>query len=646
MAASSWILGLANNMHNGAACLVHGEKVVVAIQEERLTRIKRCGLDYNNSFLSVRHCLKVAGIQAKDISLVVESTSEKIESNFYGSNLNDFLGTIPHERISHHLAHAYSCGLPSGFQSATIAVIDGGGSPVTDLSKEERLKINNNDFCDTGYEHLSIYAYEQGQIQPVTKYVSHMPYLKDLFALLGKGMPEFASLGHMFSSVAFLLFGNYLDAGKVMGLAPYGVPSIEPEAFVRFNGIDLEFQNDVPVKFLGYEPWPQKSKELANLAASVQNALEYTQSQIFKEVIASDLPRNLAYCGGVALNSVANRKLLPRFFDDYFILPAADDSGTAIGAAYYGLSKLKPNAKPRKLTTDFLGKKYSKLQIASSVKQFDCIIEQIKCEKPICEIAKSLYQGKVVAWYDGKSEFGPRALGHRSILCDPRLKEGKELLNSRVKFREAFRPFAPMVLAESVHDWFEIDSVRESMKFMLEVCPFKEHVDLPAVVHVDGTGRLQVIEENSLSSIYLLIKEFERLTEVPILVNTSLNVMGEPIVETPGDAIWTLLTTGIDLLYLQGQVLKKREGFDGLESIVAECTGYLQPNEGEKPIEMEVRSEEQLSDLENELLKRLRPDKPLGSLFVDHEFNLQFRTAFASLLRRDAIKLLGYSSNN
>jgi len=306
--------------------------------------------------------------------------------------------------------------------------------------------------------------------------------------------------------------------------------------------------------------WPDNQDDYANLAASVQRALEFALERVVERIRRLDLPSRLCYTGGVALNSVANHKVLARAFDDVFILPAACDGGTAIGAAYYGLKQLIPAPRIRRFTTDSLGRSYEPDKVEQALAGLPGL-RDITASDPLQQTADALAAGKIVGWFTGGSEFGPRALGQRSILCDPRQRDGKALLNGRVKHREAFRPFAPAVLAEHVQEWFDVAKPSDLTSFMLEVCEFKAGVDLPAVVHVDHTGRVQTITREMTPLLHALLSHFAARTGTPLLVNTSFNIMGEPIVETPRDALWCLLYTGIDCLYLDGRVIGKAPEF-------------------------------------------------------------------------------------
>ena len=276
--------------------------------------------------------------------------------------------------------------------------------------------------------------------------------------------------------------------------------------------------------------------------------------------------KNLSYSGGVALNSIANESIVHRSrFDDVYITPAAEDSGPAIGAAYYGLWEMGKRYCPSKLTKDSFGRTYSSKDIDAAAERF-ADVEEIAVADVYDRAVEDLCSGKIVGWFFGGSELGPRALGQRSILCDPRRPDSKERLNSRVKHREGFRPFAPIVLPEFVLDWFDPASSDLSSPFMLRVMRFRKDraAQVPAVVHEDGTGRVQTLAPDVNQELYELVSRFHRKTGVPILLNTSFNVMGEPLVETPDQALWALLYTDLDACIIEGRYFRKKATFGSM----------------------------------------------------------------------------------
>ena len=263
--------------------------------------------------------------------------------------------------------------------------------------------------------------------------------------------------------------------------------------------------------------------------------------------------------GGVALNCVANGRVAREAgFENVWIQPAAGDDGIAIGCAYYGWLEILKQRRDFVMDHSYVGKRYSDQEAAKELQKFlvRIQVDAVKSENVCRDTAKLLADQKVIGWFQDRSEFGPRALGNRSLIADPRKPEMKDILNSRVKHRQAFRPFAPIVLAERMKEVFEGD---EDLPFMLIAKPVRpEWRDkIPAIVHVDGTARVQTVREATNPMLYRLLKEFEALTGVPVLINTSFNIKGEPIVETPQDAVNCFLTTGVDHLVIHDTIVSK-----------------------------------------------------------------------------------------
>jgi len=269
--------------------------------------------------------------------------------------------------------------------------------------------------------------------------------------------------------------------------------------------------------------------------------------------------KNLCIAGGVALNCVANGRIAREAgFENVWIQPAAGDDGIAIGCAYYGYLALQNNPRSYVLNNAYFGRAYTDAEInAVTNKRLVHLVTDSMPSTNICgETAKVLSEGNVVGWFQGRSEFGPRALGNRSIIADPRKAEMKDILNKRVKHRQAFRPFAPIVLAERAREIFEGDEDSPYMLIAKRVRP-EWRDKIPAIVHVDGTARVQTVRQDQNEVLYRLLKEFDAITGVPVLINTSFNVKGEPIVETPEDAMECFLSTGIDFLALQNVAVTK-----------------------------------------------------------------------------------------
>jgi carbamoyltransferase len=550
------VLGISAS-HNGAVCLLRGDEILVAIQEERLTRKKRHRIYGSEPTLSIPYCLSYGGVSPEDIDLVVicvggraRHPSQDINSNV---QLREILLHSPVMTIPHHFGHAISAFATSGFDEAAILVLDGMGSPDEDLLKCERSVIKR--IVDDGWETISLYGASGVTLTPLEKHlVEHGGWLRRTDG----GMPRFGSLGGLFSAVAHQVFGDAMDAGKVMGLAPYGRVNFPPSDFFDIAGGEFVYHSKVPERFQHSDRWPLHEEEYANLSSSVQFALEEALMYVVGRLRELYPSENLCYAGGVALNSVANERIIRESgFKNVHIMPAAEDSGPAIGAAYYGLWQLTGVNARRKMVRDACGRTYSTTQISDAVMSKQGL-RSIRSSDVISDVVELLCAGMIVGWFDGRSELGPRALGHRSIICDPRRKDAKDALNNLVKKRESFRPFAPVIILEEVENWFQCDGNFQS-PFMLRVCEFRTEKAalVPAVVHVDNTGRVQTLTEEANGRFYYLVKKFHERTDVPILLNTSFNVMGMPIVESPLDALECLLNSGLDCCAFEDRIVYK-----------------------------------------------------------------------------------------
>lgn len=549
---SPWILGISAS-HNGAVCLLHVDEIVVAVQEERLTRSKRERIYASDSSLAAAYCLSYAGLEPSDLDMVVVCIQGQARQAFQNIRLNSFLNVafnqIPTIVIPHHYGHAVSAFATSGFPDAAILVVDGAGSPFVDLSREEQNAVVQN--FEDAWETTSLYSGSGATVTPLEKHlVEHGAWLR----LNGVRMPEFGSLGGMFSAVAQQIFGDPMEAGKVMGLAPYGEPQIPTSSFFELDENRFHFKDSLSDQFKQNGRWPTREDEYKILAASVQAALEDALLHLAQRLRDLCPSKNLCYAGGVALNSIANERIIRESgFENVYIIPAAEDSGPAIGAAYYGLWYLTGHNSQRRLVHDACGRRYSSAAVDEAGGR------GVRPQNIISDAVELLLDGKIIGWFDGGSELGPRALGQRSILCDPRREDAKEILNRRVKKREAFRPFAPAVLLEEAENWFEFGHTTPESPFMLRICKIKPDLaaQVPAVVHVDGTGRLQTVTAEANGRFYELVKCFYERTGVPILLNTSFNVMGEPIVETPSDALACLANSGLDCCVFEDRIVFK-----------------------------------------------------------------------------------------
>ncbi len=572
--AEPWILGLSAS-HNGAACLLKGDTMVVAIQEERVLGMKRARLCGAGHSLAINYCLDYAGIGPQQLDLIALCPQTRIADPSNDLQQNPTLNLAAHRTpviaVPHHLGHAMSAYVTSPFEDAAVLVVDGMGSPASDLTAEERAVIV--DPVENGWETISLYHAAQQKIHPLEKHMVARGKWIDA-APTGTSMHRFGSLGGIFSAISEQIFGDLTEAGKVMGLAPYGTPTIPVEAFFEIAARRFIFKNQAQYSVPHNERWPAHQQLYQNLACSAQQALEEALLYLTRHLRVLTGSRNLVYAGGVALNSVANERILREAgFDAVYIMPAAEDSGPAVGAAYCGLWQLTGVRPSKPWTRDACGRPYQHADIEHAIAQVPAL-SVVTRAATLPQIAERLIEGRIIGWFHERSELGPRALGQRSILCDPRRPEAKRNLNQRVKRREAFRPFAPMVLREHVEEWFEVEGVDPDSPFMLRVYAFKpqKKSSVPAVVHCDGTGRVQTVTRADNPRLYGLIEAFYQQTGVPILLNTSYNVMGEPIVETPEDALWCLLLTGLDDCVLEDTLITKQAGWN---SILDLCPYFL-----------------------------------------------------------------------
>ncbi len=535
------ILGIGGSAHDYAAALTVDGRTVCAVEEERLARVKHCiGLPWKGTLgLSARYCLDVGGLGFDDLDLLV-TNSALLGKEFFAPGRN-------YEIISHHLAHAASAFYPSGFEDAAILVVDAWGS------------LENG-----GAETITYAVGEGNRIRVLQKVLGELIREEDeLFAT--------DSLGCYYSLATLVCGFAPLEEGKTMGLAPYsneplpevydsvtllsnGGVGVSQEALQRFEAFGHKYVNLAAGK-------DDQFRREARVAHSAQAALEDALIHCVRHVLKLTDKKRLCLAGGVALNSVANGRLSRELgLEDLFIQPAAGDAGTALGAALYGEyaiggAKRGPEeARATKMKYAYTGRSYGSKEIEEAIDKAG--LNYVTSSNPARAAAEALARGRIVGWFTGGSEYGPRALGHRSIVADPRPSGMKDALNARVKHREWFRPFAPSALLDEQGRYFDND--RES-PFMLLVCDVRPEARdlLPAITHVDGTARLQTVERDSGNAYSRLIEEFGAITGVPVILNTSFNDRGEPIVETPTDAIRTFLKTGMDLLVMEEFVIGK-----------------------------------------------------------------------------------------
>jgi carbamoyltransferase len=568
----TYVLGLNTYDHDVSACLLRDGEIAFAINKERITREKHASGFYEEV---IDYCLKAEGITLDDLDLVVrncyvlpveemEARLAHQESAFYfrqrSTGKKHPLYLTKSNKvvtISHHLAHAYSAFAVSPFRSGAVMVIDGVGSYSSDVTEAYPEADKPHPLAR---ESESYYKFDGSNIEAVKKV-----WLQPTRGFLSDEFFNMAGIGALYSRVSSYIFGDWNKCGEVMGLAPYGRPNQRKPLMELKDGVlhvpDWNEEFDQP-----WIPEPGKKWEAdpamrhwEDLAWQVQDDTERVLLERAIWLRKTTGAKNLCMAGGVALNCVANGRIVREAgFDNVWIQPAAGDDGIAIGCAYYGYLQLL--RKPRSFVMDhaYFGVPYTDEEVRKAANSWLVRVQSFNASgKDICtESAKLLSQGHVFGWFQGRSEMGPRALGNRSILADPRKTEMKDKLNARVKHRQPFRPFAPIVLAERSSEIFEGEEESPFMLLVKHVRPEWKH-KVPAIVHVDGTARVQTVRRESNERLYRLLKEFEALTGVPVLVNTSFNVKGEPMVETPRDAMDCFLGTGIDYLAIHDLLISK-----------------------------------------------------------------------------------------
>lgn len=594
------ILGISAYYHDSAACLVVDGDILAAAQEERFTRKKH---DACFPAQAITYCLNEAKVNPSDIDYIVfyDKPFLKFERlletylAFAPRGVTSFVKAIPvwlkdklfqktalvdaltqlwgkghhwGDRLlfsEHHLSHAASAFFPSPFDEAAVLTMDGVGEWTT-----------------------TSLALGKGNTLTVQKEI-HFPH----------------SLGLLYSAVTYYL-GFKVNSGeyKVMGLAPYGKPTyvslmkdhlidIKEDGSFSLNMTYFSYCTELTMTsnqfnhLLGAPPRRSEStltQRHMDLAASIQAITEEVVLKLAQDIASTTGQKNLCLAGGVALNCVANGKLLrEKIFQQIWIQPAAGDAGGAIGAALGAYHLMLGKERTLSLGLDkmngaYLGPCYTQADIEQRLTALGAVFTTLSDEQLITVTAAALAEGKAVGWHQGRMEFGPRALGGRSILADPRSPSTQKLLNLKVKYRESFRPFAPSILREDAAKWFELDIDSPYMLLVTHVektkqLPMTEEQDnlfgidklnvprsiIPAVTHVDYSARVQTVHKETNPKYYALIQRFKELTGCPLLVNTSFNIRGEPIVLTPEDAFKCLMGTEIELLVVGNSLVEKSQ---------------------------------------------------------------------------------------
>ena len=565
-----YTLGISCYYHDSAAAVLKDGKVIAAVEEERFSRIK-----FDDGFpkLAINWCLKEAGISAENIDSIAFYDKpvlkfERLLDNYIGvapRGLFSFLDVIPkwiHKRLwvkdeinrylkgfkgeiifpEHHMSHAAHTFFTSPFDEAAILTVDGVGEWSTTtfgIGRDTDIKLIN----DIRWPH---------------------------------------SVGLFYSAFTYFL-GFQVNEGeyKLMGLSSYG----EPKYYDKIMSELIDVKNDgsihLNMKYFAftYDKYmtnqnfsdvfgipPRKHDEKVeqihfDIGASAQLVLEDILLKMVNHVYNKTKMKNLCLGGGVALNGVANYRILKEGpFENLHIPPSPGDAGSAVGCAQYlyhchAKNKRVVEESTERITDNiYVGPEYSNDEIKSFLDKNKISYDFLEREQLLKNSAKLIAEGNIVGWYQGKMEWGPRALGNRSILADPRDEKMKDVLNEKIKHRESFRPFAPSILEDYISEYFDMD---RPSPYMLFVAKVKKPDKIPAVTHIDGTGRLQSVSKEVNPLYYDLINEFYKLTDIPVIINTSMNVMGEPIVNTPEHAYNMILKTDMDYLVMGNYLVRK-----------------------------------------------------------------------------------------
>lgn len=570
------VLAFSAYFHDSSACIIKNGKIIAAADEERFTRKKH---DANFPAQAIDYCLKEAKVNKVDAVVFYEDPDEKwkrvkkmLKRNRPPKEIYDNIVALwknfkAKEKIQekfeeitglknkiifldHHLSHAASSYYLSGFDEATVVTIDG-----------------------VGEKNTTTFGYAKGNKIILKKCIE---------------FPD--SIGLVYTALtAFLGFKANSDEYKVMGLAPYGkmnrntnpyykkmqkLITLYPDGSYKLDmkyfghgGFSGKAYANEMIKLFNIMPREKESEvnqDHKDLAAALQMITEDAVLALLRYAYAQIKCENLCLAGGVALNSVLNGKILSHTpFKNIFIQPSAGDSGTIIGAAKYIQHRLDSQVKKEHLRHSYFGPGFTSKEIKKYLDDNKIQYKKFNSETELLKTAaKLLYNKKVLGWFQGRMEWGPRALGNRSILATPMYEEMKEVLNVKVKRRELFRPFAPVVCIDDAMKYFEGDNpIPEPTDYMLMVYPIKKDKQelIPAVTHVDGSGRLQTIRKHQNPLYYKLIKQFGKISGVPILVNTSFNIRGEPIVCTPHDAYRCMMGTEIDCLMMGKFLIYRKE---------------------------------------------------------------------------------------
>jgi carbamoyltransferase len=605
------ILGISSFYHDSAAAITVDGEILAAAQEERFTRIKH---DANFPTNAVKYCLNHTGYSIDQLDAVVFYDKpllkfERLLETYYGfapKGLASFIKAIPvwlREKMflkriikeelgkieafdrrklkmlfpEHHLSHAASAYYPSGFDNAAIITLDGVGEWATasickangkDITIEKELKFPHSlGLLYSAFTYFLGFRVNSGEY----KLMGLAPYGRSGHPDINKYEEIIKSeLIHIYDDGSIWLNQKYFNYST-------GLRMVNDKKWSKLFGIDKR------------EPESDLEQQHCDLGLAIQNVTEEIVIKMAKHAKEITGSTNLCMAGGVALNCVANGKLLnEKIFENIFIQPAAGDAGGALGAAlaaehiYFGKALKKSDSD--RLNGSYLGPEYNEQDVLKIIRKYEAEATKYSNDQLYTKVAEILANGNAVGWFQGRMEFGPRALGGRSILGDPRNEEMQKKLNLKIKYRESFRPFAPSVLKEDVQDYFKLEDESPYMLLVQEIVDnrkepipadyhslgmkeklYTKRSDIPSVTHVDFSGRIQTVDKRTNPQYWQLINAFKELTGYALVVNTSFNVRGEPIVCTPEDAYRCFMRTEMDFLVINNYVFDKRNQPEWLE---------------------------------------------------------------------------------
>jgi carbamoyltransferase len=545
--------------HDKGAVIIEDGKVVIGITQERLSRIKHDGAYQGGKipYESILYCLNHLGLTIKDIHSFVYSTTELIDDVEEQFNEKFQLGNINLSFIPHHLAHAYSSFFSSGFEDAAVIVADASGSILNNLNKLSdwypNITTEDLDKNEDWAEGISIYHLTKNEHKEVYKKWIKYPVPLET--------EDSVSVGTLYSEGSLQLIyepnEHTWPAGKLMGLASYANQDIVNEApeYITEKDGDIFIPNKRIYPKVNYNSDFHSKACVAGIYQREQERASLILTKMAKELTQSN---NVCVAGGSFLNCNSNEKILNSgLFENSFFIPPADDSGIPLGCAWYAYQELV-DIKETEVLSPYIGKPYSRSEIISAINEFPGLKfeEYDSMDKLIDYTSYWLTQNRVIGWFQGGAEIGPRALGNRSILASPIQSWMTGHINADIKKREWYRPFAPAVLFEHQGDVFESDVYSPHM---LVTTTVKEEwrSKIPAVTHIDYSARHQSVTETNNPKFYKLISKFYEKTNVPVLLNTSFNGPKEPIVETPSDAIRCFYETKLDHLVIENFIIHR-----------------------------------------------------------------------------------------